>query len=104
MLLICGSSYSKGNQNFSYGGLRDSVIVSYDDIRTANAKMLELEYEKDINEKLRQVILNDSIIITSLNFELDTTNKKYKKAKLREHIAEGVSILSIIGLIISLCK
>ena len=45
---------------------QDSVLVPISALRIANAKMIELKYEKDINENLRQVVRNDSAIIDAL--------------------------------------
>lgn len=104
VLLICGTSYSKANHTFFYGGLGDSVLIAYDDLRIANAKMLELNYEKEINTKLREIIETDSIHIEKLNFVIEDNKRKIKESKRREYIAEGVSVLSLIALIISLCK
>ena len=45
----------------------DNVLIHIEAIRVANAKMIELKYEKQINENLREVIRIDSTIISSLN-------------------------------------
>lgn len=45
---------------------QDSVLIPISALRIANAKMIELKYEKDINENLRQVVINDSAIINAL--------------------------------------
>ena len=104
MLLTCGTSWSNNPSNIFYGGTPDSVLVSYDDIRAANAKMIELQYEKLKNQNLVQIVDNDSIIIESLKTKVQVEKKAKKKAKTRERIAEGVSFAAIIGLIISLCR
>lgn len=104
MLSICGISYSNNNKDFFYGGVPDSVLVSYDDIRAANAKMVELNYEKLKNQNLIQIVENDSVIIASLHQEVAKEKKAAKKAKIREHIAESVGFAAIIGLIVTLCK
>ena len=41
---------------------QDSITIAISDIRKANAKLIELSYEKDINKNLRQIIRNDSIL------------------------------------------
>ena len=105
VLLLCyGTSYSKANYSSLYGGLGDSVLISYDDLRIANAKMIELNYEKEIHTKLREIIETDSIHIEKLNFVIEDNKRKIREAKTREYIAEGVSVLSLIALIIALCK
>ena len=84
----------------------DSILVSYDDLRKANSKLIELEYEKRINKSLRIIIDNDSIAISGLNSRInyiqqdcDRTNKKYKRQR---NITSGIGIGAIILLIISL--
>ena len=86
-LLTYGISWSnEPYHTLFYGGNSDSVLVSYDDIRTANAKMVELNYEKLKNEGLIQIIANDSVIIQSLNESIAVERKAVKKAKIRERI------------------
>lgn len=96
----------------STGGLKkgslihDSILVSYDDLRKANSKLIELEYEQRINKSLRTIINNDSIAISGLNNRInyiqqncDRTTKKYKKQR---NIASGIGIGALILLIISI--
>ena len=104
-LLGCGISWSNRPTNSPhYGGTPDSVLVSYDDIRTANAKMVELNYEKLKNQNLIQIVANDSVIIESLRESIATEKKTTKKAKIRERVAECVGFAAIVGLIVTLCK
>ena len=49
----------------STGG-QDSVLIAYDDLRKVNGKLIELEYEKEINNNLRNIVHNDSIAIDNL--------------------------------------
>ena len=104
LLCCCGKSWSRVSDYPLYGGISDSVLVSYDDIRAANAKMVELNYEKLKNQNLSQIIANDSVIIATLHESIAIEKKATKKAKLRERIAEGVGLAAIIGLIVSICK
>ena len=54
----------------------DSVVVSVNALRVANAKMLELKYEKEINVNLQEVIRVDSILISSLESNLFAVKKQ----------------------------
>ena len=67
----------------SFTGVRVSdeyALVSYNALRIANAKMVELEYEKEINKNLKEIVFNDSIIINQY--------KQYIEAEEVEHKAE----------------
>lgn len=82
----------------------DSVLISYDDLRIANSKLMELEYEKRINTNLRQIVYNDSIVINDyakLNEKLRNNNKKVKRQR---NICLGVAIVAVLGSIISFVK
>lgn len=87
-------------------GRQDSVLIAYDDLRKVNGKLIELEYEKEINNNLRNIIYNDSIAIDNLKSGIDRisneANKKIKKAKRERNIAGGVGIVAIVLLIISI--
>lgn len=87
-------------------GRQDSVLIAYDDLRKVNGKLIELEYEKEINNNLRNIIYNDSIAIDNLKSGIDRisneTNKKVKKAKRERNIAGGIGIVAIVLLIISI--
>lgn len=82
----------------------DSVLISYDDLRIANSKLMELEYEKRINTNLRQIVYNDSIVINDyakLNEKLRNNNKKVKRQR---NVCLGVVIAAVLGSIISFMK
>ena len=87
-------------------GRQDSVLIAYDDLRKVNGKLIELEYEKKINNNLRNIIHNDSIAIDNLKSGINRisneADKKIKKAKRERNIAGGVGIVAIVLLIISL--
>ena len=83
---------SKASTSSSTGGVYpdDSVLVSYNDLRTANAKMIELKYTKEINVKLNNIISNDSVIIRQQAEDLNYYKKKTKKYKTgRNIVASG---------------
>lgn len=83
---------------------KDSIYIAYSDLRTANAKMIELKYIKDINEKLYQIHNNDSIRNITLSKELNETIDKNKKLIRQRDIIGGAGIMSIILFMISIFK
>ena len=87
-------------------GRQDSVLIAYNDLRKVNGKLIELEYEKEINKNLRNIIVNDSIDISNLKSGIDRVSadadKRVKKVKKERNIAGGVGIVAIVLLIISI--
>ena len=96
---------NEGDTIPSTGG-QDSILIAYDDLRKVNGKLIELEYEKKINNNLRNIIHNDSIAIDNLKSGIDRVyseaDKRVKKAKKERNIAGGVGIVAIVLLIISI--
>ena len=82
----------------------DSVLISYDDLRIVNSKLIELKYEKDINKNLREVIKNDSILIDNYNQEVSTYRNKSIRYKTERNIAAGGGVIAVIIAILSLLK
>lgn len=80
----------------------DSVLVSYDDLRLANSKLIELEYEKQINNNLRSVIYNDSIVIRDYQILNERINKDCKKVIRQRNIAIGGATVLFITTILTL--
>ena len=75
---------------------KDSVLISYDDLRLVNSKLIELEYEKQINNNLRSIIYNDSIVIRDYQILNERINKNCKKAIRQRNIAiSGATVLFI---------
>lgn len=110
MIVLLGSfmSLSANDNQHSFTGERvnvaDSVLISYDDLRIANSKLMELEYEKRINTNLRQIVYNDSIVINDyakLNEKLRNNNKKVKRQR---NVCLGIAIVAVLGSIISFVK
>ena len=105
-------SASEHSTNSSTGGLQqdslctDSVAISYCDLRKVNAKLIELEYEKEINKNLKNIINNDSIAIMDLNTRIDnvtrTCDSKVRAAKRERNVLGGIGLGAIVLLIISL--
>ncbi len=81
---------------------KDSVLISYDDLRIANSKLIELEYERQINNNLRCIITNDSIIIQDYKLLNEKINKDCKKAVRQRNIALGGAAALFITTIITL--
>lgn len=107
------NSYSDTINNSSTGELeqKDSVFISYDDLRTVNSKLIELKYEKETNNILRNIIRNDSLIIDTLTIdnlrltsEVKTLNKSNKKYKKQRNVGFGIGIVGIITTIFMLIK
>ena len=91
----------------STGGVKqDSILIAYSDLRKVNAKLIELEYEKEINEHLRTIIDNDSIAIDGLRSRISRLDNDYRrdiqKVKRERNTLFGVSIGSILLLVLSL--
>ena len=89
----------------------DSVFISYDDLRTVNCKLIELKYEKETNNVLRNIIRNDSLIIDTLTTDnirlisnVQTLNKSNNKYKKQRNVGFGIGIVGIITTILMLIK
>ena len=106
VLLSYSTSWSKNDGCItSTGGLNappDSVLIAVSDLRVATAKMLELKYEKEINEELRQIISNDSTSISVLRTMVEGCDNEKKVLKKQRTIFQGTTIVSVILLLISL--
>ena len=87
-------------------GRQDSVLIAYDDLRKVNSKLIELEYEKEINKNLRNIITNDSVAINSLRsriYNMDgDCDRRVKQVKKERNIAGGIGIVAVVLLIISI--
>ena len=82
----------------------DSVLISFDDLRLANSKLVELDYEKQVNNNLRNIISNDSIIIKNYKTINDKVNKDCKKYVRQRNIAISSTALFFLTTIIFLLK
>lgn len=109
VLLGCSINLLASNKHtnstyFSTGGVvvEDSVLVSYNDLRLANSKLIELDYEKKINNKLRSIITNDSIVIKDYKVLNERINKDCKKAISQRNIMFGSATVLFITTIITL--
>ena len=113
-LLSCSINLYANNYHISSTGevvQEDSVLISYNDLKIVNGKLIELKYEKETNKILRTIIQNDSIIIDTLTInnlrltsEVQTLNKSNKKYKKQRNIGFGIGIAGIIATILMLIK
>ena len=92
VLLSYSTSWCQNDNTISSstGGLTaksNSVLITYDDLRKANAKMVELKYEKEINDSLRSIIENDEIIMREYNRKVDALNKQIKQENKKYKVA-----------------
>ena len=78
----------------------DSVLISIDDLRKANAKMVELKYEKEINAALLATVDNDNNIIREYSRNTDSLKKQLSKVKKERNIAIGGGLLATLSLVI----
>lgn len=83
---------------------QDSVTVAISDIRKANAKLIELSYEKDINKNLRQIIRNDSVLAEQARQRYILLDRSCKKVTRQRNVAYCGVGAAIVLLILSLIK
>ena len=103
VLLSCSTSWCQNDNATipSTGELTaspDSVLIAFDDLRKANAKMVELKYEKEINDSLRSIIKNDDIIMRKYSSNVDALKKQVKQVKRQRNLAVGGGLLATISL------
>ena len=103
VLLNCSTSWCQNdNATISSTGeliaSNDSVLIAFDDLRKANAKMVELKYQKEINDSLRSIIKNDDIIMREYSRNVDALKKQITQAKRQRNIAVGGGLLATISL------
>ena len=107
VLLSCSTSLSSRGQtiNSSTGGFtNDSVKVAINDLRKANIKLIQLDYEKDINKNLRQIIANDSVLAEQARQRYILLDRSCKKVTKQRNVACCSAASAIILLILSLIK
>ena len=103
-LLSYSTSWCQSNVSCSSTGEQcgksDSVLISYNDIRIVNSKLIQLKYEKEINDSLKVIINNDDKIIKEYNNNIKSLNTKIKKVTNQRNIIGIGGIVSILALII----
>lgn len=102
-LLSYSTSWCQSNVSLSSTGEQcgksDSVIISYDDIRVVNAKLIQLKYEKEINDSLRVIIKNDDKIIKEYNNNIKSLNANINKSIKQRNIIGLGGLIIITALI-----
>ena len=103
VLLNCSTSWCQNdNATISSTGeltnTPDSVLISFDDLRKANAKMVELKYQKEINDSLRSIIKNDDVIMREYSRNVDALKEQVKQIKRQRNLAVGGGLLVTLSL------
>lgn len=103
VLLSCSTSWCQNDNDTipSTGELTaspDSVLIAFDDLRKANAKMVELKYEKEINDSLRSIIKNDDLIMREYSRNVDALKKQVKQVKRQRNLAVGGGVLATLSM------
>ena len=113
-LLSCFINLYANNYHISSTGevvQEDSVLISYNDLKVVNSKLIELKYEKETNNILRTIIRNDSLVIDTLTIdnlrlttEVQTLNKSNKKYKKQRNVGFSIGIAGIVATVLMLIK
>ena len=103
VLLSCSTSWCQNdNAKISSTGeliaSPDSILIAFNDLRKANAKMVELKYQKEINDSLRSIIKNDDAIMREYSSNVDALKKQIIQAKKQRNLAVGGGLLATISL------
>ena len=102
-LLSYSTSWCQSNVSLSSTGEQcgksDSVLISYNDIRVVNAKLIQLKYEKEINDSLRVIINNDDKLIKEYNNNIKTLNANINKVIKQRNIIGLGGLVIIFSLI-----
>ena len=105
VLLSCSINSLSKSITSSTGRIeQDSVTIAISDIRKANAKLIELSYEKDINKNLRQIVRNDSVLAEQARQRYILLDRSCKQIKKQRNIAYCSTGTTIMLLILSLIK
>lgn len=102
--MFCSISLLASNVQHSSTGEQDSVLIAYDDLRLVNSKLIELDYEKQINLKLRNIIRNDSIIRNNLNNNIFEVQKKNTKLKRQRNVFGIIGLVTIVSTVVFIIK
>ena len=103
VLLSCSTSWCQSKSCISSTGEQfgkaDSVLISYKDLRVVNAKLIQLKYEKEINDSLRVIINNDDKIIKEYNNNIKILNTNINKVIKQRNIIGLGGLVIIFSLI-----
>lgn len=80
----------------------DSVLIAYDDLRKVNTKLVELKYEKEINDSLRSIISNDEIVIRKYKYNFDSLKKQIKKENIKYKVAVSGGLFATLSMVVIL--
>ena len=94
----CQSNVSLSSTGEQYGK-SNSVLISYDDIRIVNSKLIQLKYEKEINDSLKVIINNDDKIIKEYNNNIKNLNTNINKTIKQRNIIGLGGLIIITALI-----
>ena len=100
VLLSYSMSLSANNNAISSTGvLERRISIGLDTIKLINSKLVELNYQKDINDKLNDIIKNqdeiikqDSIAINSLYNSNESCVNVKEKYRTQRNVSFGVNI------------
>ena len=103
VLLSCSTSWCQNdNANIPSTGVLtstpDSVLIAFDDLRKVNAKMVELKYEKEINDSLRSIVANDEIIMREYKRNANALKEQVKQVKRQRNLAIGGGLLATLSM------
>ena len=105
-LLSYSTSWCQSNVSLSSTGeltvKSDSVLIAYYDLSKVNAKLIELKYEKEINDSLRSIISNDEIIIREYKSNFDSLKKQIKKENRKYKVAVGGGLFATLSMVVIL--
>ena len=112
VLCHCSTSWSKKKvfepDTIPSTGERDSTLIALDDLRIVNSKLIELKYEKQINQTLKYIISNDSVAIDNLNRRIRYSDEHHavaiRKVKRQRNAAIGGGVGLVGLLILAICK
>ena len=60
--------------------------------------MVELKYEKEINDSLRSIIKNNDIIMREYSSNIDALKKQVKQVKRQRNLAVGGGVLATLSM------
>ena len=64
--------------------------------------MVELKYEKEINDSLRSIIKNDDVIMREYKRNADALKKQISQVKKQRNLAVGGGLLTTLSLVVAL--
>ena len=96
----CQNDNAKNSSTGELINTPDSVLISFDDLRKANAKIVELKYQKEINDSLRSIIKNDDAIMREYSRNVNALKKQIKQVERQRNLAIGGGVLATLSMAI----